>query len=272
MQKKIEIFDIPFSSTTLDEASDFIIDFVKKGKVGYACTPNPEMLLESQKNPEFKTVLQHSVLNIPDGIGILWAATNIYNKNSKLKAFLTLPLVALHPGYFKKVLQERVTGADLVETICKKTTKENINFFFLGASPGVAKKAAEILEKKYPGVSINETYAGSPKDEEMDEIIKMIDKNDTDILFVAYGAPAQEIWISKAMRKLKSVNIAIGIGGTFDFISGKRVRSPKWMQKLGLEWLYRLIQEPTRWKRIYNATIKFPMKVISSLGGRDHAS
>lgn len=267
MQKKIEIFNIPFSSTTLKDASSFVISKVKKGKVGYICTPNPEMLLEAQKNPEFKKVLQHSLLNIPDGIGILWAATNIYNKSSKLKALLTLPLIAIYPGYFKKVLKARVTGADLVDTICKNIAKENINCFFLGAAPGVARKAAEILEKRYPGLSINGTYSGSPKDEEMDDIIKMIDEHDTDILFVAYGAPTQEIWISKAIRKSKTINIAIGIGGTFDFISGKRIRSPKWMQKLGLEWLYRLIQEPSRWKRIYNATIKFPIKVISSLGG-----
>lgn len=266
MQKKIEIFDIPFSDTTLEDASSFIVDTVKHGKEGYVCTPNPEMLLESQKNPEFKNILQRSLLNIPDGIGILWAATHIYNKSSKIKALLTLPLIALYPNYFKKVLQERVTGADLVQTICKKIAKENINCFFLGSAPGVAKKAAEILEKKYPGLSINETYAGSPREEEMDEIVSMIDESDTDILFVAYGAPTQELWISKAMKKLKTVNVAIGIGGTFDFISGKKVRSPKWMQKIGLEWLYRLIQEPSRWRRIYNATVKFPIKVISSLG------
>lgn len=265
MQKKIEILDIPFQNTTLEDASSFIVDKVKKGKVGYACTPNPEMLLESLKNPEFKNVIQNSILNIPDGIGILWAATNIYNKNSKLKALLNLPLIAVYPGYFKKVLKERVTGVDLVESICKKIAKENINCFFLGASPGIAKKAAEILEKKYPGLSVNGTYAGSPKDKELDEIVHMIDEADTDILFVAYGAPAQELWISKAMKKSKTVNVAIGIGGTFDFISGKRVRSPKWMQKLGLEWLYRLIQEPSRWKRIYNATIKFPIAVLKSL-------
>lgn len=264
MQKTIKVLDIPFANTTLEEASSFIVELVKKGKDGYVCTPNPEMLLESQKNPEFKKVLQCSVMNIPDGIGILWAATHIHKKSSKLKMFLTLPLIAIYPRYFKKVLRERVTGADLVQKICEKVAKENINCFFLGASPGIAKKAAEILEEKYPGLSINGTYSGSPREEEMNEIIKRIDESDADILFVAYGAPAQELWIAKAIKKLKTVNIAIGIGGTFDFISGIRKRSPKWMQKLGLEWLYRLIQEPSRWKRIYNATIKFPIKVIFS--------
>jgi len=265
MQKKIKIFGIPFANTTLKDASSFIINQIEKGKKGYICTPNPEMLLVSQKNLEFKKVLQNSMLNIPDGIGILWASTHIFNKSSKLKALLTLPLVPLYPSYFKRVLRERVTGADLLQTICKNIAKKNINCFFLGASSGVAKNAAKVLKKKYPRLSISGIFSGSPREEEMDAIVNMINKYDTDILFVAYGAPAQEIWISKAMKKLKSVKIAIGIGGTFDFIAGKRRRSPRWMQKLGLEWLYRLIQEPSRWKRIYNATIKFPFEVISSL-------
>jgi len=265
MPKEITVLGIPFKNTTLEKASSFVVDSVKNGKKGYICTPNPEMLLESQRNSTFKNVLKHSLLNVPDGIGILWAATHIYNKSGKIKAFLTLPLVILYPAYFKKVLQERVTGADLMQTICKKIAKESINCFFLGAAPGVAKKAADILEKKYPGLAINGTHSGSPDDKEMDEIINMIDKSEADILFVAYGAPAQELWISKVINRLKTVKIAIGIGGTLDFISGTKVRSPKWMQKIGLEWLYRLIQEPSRWRRIYNATIKFPIRIISSL-------
>lgn len=270
MQKTITVLDIPFADTTLEKSTDFILQTIKEEKKGYVCTPNPEMLLEAKQNESFKYVLQNSLLNIPDGIGVLWAATHIHQKSNALKALFTLPLIAIKPDYFKQVLGQRVTGVDLVQSLLKKAAHNDIRCFFLGAKPGIAQKAADKMEKKYPGLSIVGTYAGSPAPAEQKKIITIINKARPDILFVAYGAPSQEQWIAQALPSLTTVSVALGIGGTFDFIAGKRKRSPRWMQKIGLEWLYRLIQEPSRWKRIYNATIRFPYVVISSLG--DHAS
>lgn len=268
MQKTINILEIPFANTTLEKTTDFIIRTIRNGEKGYICTPNPEMLLEAQKNQSFKKILQQSLLNIPDGIGILWAATHIHRKSSKIKALFTLPLIIFKPDYFKHVLQQRVTGADLVQSVLNKASENKIRCFFLGAEKGIAKKAANNMKKKYPKLSIVGTYAGSPHPNEQKSIINMINKSKADLLFVAYGAPAQEQWIAKVLPSLKTVSVALGIGGTFDFIAGKRKRSPRWMQKIGLEWLYRLIQEPSRWKRIYNATIRFPYTIISSLDDR----
>lgn len=265
MQKKIDVLDIRFDNVTVEETLDFIFEHINRGKKGYICTPNPEMLLEAQNNNEFKRVLNHSLLNIPDGIGILWAATHVKNKSSKLKAFFTLPLIALVPGLFKKVLIERVTGSDLMIKIAREAARANKNIFLLGAAEGIAEMAAKKLKKLYPGLVVAGTYAGSPSPNEEDKIINKINSASVDILFVAYGAPRQEMWIAKTLKRLNNVKIAIGVGGAFDFISGKMKRAPKWMQKLGLEWLYRLIQQPSRWKRIYNATIKFPIKVIKKL-------
>jgi N-acetylglucosaminyldiphosphoundecaprenol N-acetyl-beta-D-mannosaminyltransferase len=269
MQKTINVLEIPFTNTNLEKATDFILETVKKEKKGYVCTPNPEMLLEAKQNESFKRILQQSLLNIPDGIGILWAATHIYRKSGKLKALLTLPLLVFKPDYFKHVLRQRVTGVDLVQSVLCRASKNKTRCFFLGAEDGVAKKASDSMQKKYPGLSVVGTYPGSPDPSEQKTIINIINKARPDILFVAYGAPAQEQWIAQALPSLKTVSVALGIGGTFDFIAGKRKRSPRWIQKIGLEWLYRLIQEPSRWKRIYNATIRFPYVVISSLG--DHA-
>ncbi len=262
MQEEIKVMDVRFNNVSMDEALDFIFHANKKG---YICTPNPEMLLETQKNHKFLKVLNHSLLNIPDGIGILWAATQIINNASKLIALLNLPLIVLYPGKFKKVLKQRVTGTDLLQKICQKAAKNNTKLFFLGAATGVSENAAQKLEHFYPGLNIVGTHAGSPSQYEQKEIIDLINSTDAEILFVAYGAPNQEMWIADSINKLKNIKIAIGIGGAFDFISGRRKRAPKIMQKLGLEWLFRLIQEPTRIKRIYNATIKFPIEIIKRL-------
>ncbi len=262
MPEKITVLGVRLDNVNMEQTLDFIF---KSDKKGYICTPNPEMILEAQKNNKFKQVLNNSLLNIADGIGILWAANQIHNKSSKLKAILNLPLIAIKPTKFKKVLKERVTGTDLLQNICEKAVKNNKKLFFLGAEPGIAELAKQKLKKKYKNLIVTETYPGSPSLKDRQKIIGIINKTDAEILFVAYGAPKQEIWISEVIDKLKNIKIAVGIGGAFDFVAGKRKRAPGIMQKLGLEWLFRLIQEPSRIKRIYNATIKFPVKVIKKL-------
>jgi len=262
MQEEIKVMDVRFNNVSMSEAVEFVFEDNKKG---YICTPNPEMLLEARENNKFKKVLNQSLLNIPDGIGILWAASQIKNKASKIFAILNLPLLAIWPRKFKKVLKQRVTGTDLLQEICKKAATNNTKIFFLGAMHGTAEKAAQILEHRYPGLKIVGTHPGSPAPEERKEIVQIVNETDAEILFVAYGAPKQEIWISETLHKLKKIRIAIGIGGAFDFVAGNVKRAPKIMQKLGLEWLFRLIQQPSRILRIYNATIKFPIEVIKRL-------
>ncbi len=262
MPEKITVLGIRFDNVNMEQTLDFIF---KSDKKAYICTPNPEMILEAQNNKKFKDVLNNSLLNIADGIGILWAATQINNNSTKLKAILNLPLIAIKPGKFKNVLKERVTGVDLLQNICKKAANNNKKLFFLGAEPGIAELAKQKLKKKYNNLIVTDTYAGSPSPKHKEKIIKIINKTDAEILFVAYGAPKQELWISEVIDKLDNIKIAIGIGGAFDFIAGKRKRAPEIMQKIGLEWLFRLIQEPRRIKRIYNATVKFPLKVIKKL-------
>ncbi|MBU1445940.1 WecB/TagA/CpsF family glycosyltransferase, partial [Patescibacteria group bacterium] len=204
-------------------------------------------------------------LNIPDGIGILWAATHIVAKNTKLHALLSLPLIAISPNKFKQALRERVTGIDLVQKIAERASIHGSKLFLLGAAPGIAEIAGEKLGSKYQNLKIAGTFAGSPHKNDCENIINLINRSGADILFVAYGAPAQEMWIAKNLHKLTTVKIAAGIGGSFDFIAGKYKRAPRWMQTLGLEWFYRLIKQPSRWRRIYNATVKFPTKIIKAL-------
>lgn len=267
-----KVLKVRVDRTTLKGATQKVIEWAQGKEQKMATTPNPEIILEAQKNPKFRKSLNRAGLNTPDGIGILWAIKykkiTEKNRSKTIKFFkwlFTLATILPYPKYVRSEFPERVTGADLTKEICKKASKkENMGVFLLGAREGVAEKAKEILENRYKGLNICGTWAGTPLPRDEEEIIGKINNSEAKILFVAYGAPAQELWISRNLKKLKTVKVAIGIGGTFDFITGKRKRSPKWMQKVGLEWLYRLIQQPKRIKRIYNATIKFPIKVLKS--------
>lgn len=239
--KPVTILDIPFSNITLKKAVNLCIEKLNEPqeKPFFIATPNPEMLLEAEKNPNFKKILQTQTdLNIPDGFGILLASK-----------------------WQKTPLQERVTGADLMQALCENTPVKT-KIFLLGAAPGVAEQTKTILQKKYPQIEIVGTHSGSPALEEEKKIINLINKSGAEMLFVAFGAPKQEMWLAKNLPDLQTVKIAMGVGGAFDFIAGIRKRAPQWMQKSGLEWLYRVVQEPTRIKRIFNATIKFPFHFL----------
>ena len=260
--------DVQFDVCTKNEAiariSDALGNRAHEGGKQIA-TPNPEMLLEAQKNTNFKTVLNKSWLNIPDGIGILWASTfREIAKNSSglsrvLKMIFSLLGLAVYPKHVQR-FPGRLTGVDLMESIC--AISKGIPIFLLGARPGIAEKVKTFLETKYKGINIAGVFSGSPSEYDFTAIQASIAEAQPKILFVAYGSPNQELWIAHHLHELKSVKIAMGVGGAFDFLAGERKRAPKWMQRLGLEWLFRLIQEPSRIKRIYNATIKFPLKIL----------
>ncbi|MBP9718322.1 WecB/TagA/CpsF family glycosyltransferase, partial [Candidatus Gracilibacteria bacterium] len=232
-------------------------------------TPNPEMLLVAQHDPHFKETLNQAWLSIPDGIGILWAAQVMSKHHTTrlgkiLYGVLTLPLLLIMPRFFKGILPERVSGVDLMLELCAVSAEKKYRIFLLGAQEGVAEKVKTTLEKKYPHISIVGTHSGSPRIKDEEDIKDLIEKSRPDILFVAFGAPHQELWIARNLKDLPTVKIAMGVGGAFDFIAHIRKRAPKWMQKLGIEWLYRLIQEPRRIKRIFNAIIRFPFKVLTT--------
>ncbi len=268
-EKRPTVMNIPFNSITLKRATKLAISIAGGKKAFQVTTPNPEFLLEAKVNPKFLGILKKSTLNIPDGIGILWASK--YKKISRNKpkhlkvinwigSLLTL---LIKPESIKEVLPERVTGTDLMQEICKASVEKKLKIFLLGAKEGVASKTKIILEKKYKNLKIVGAHSGSPQESEDKKITQIINQAKPDILFVAYGAPKQEIWIDRNLNKLKTVKLAIGIGGAFDFITGNRKRAPQLMQKIGLEWLFRLIQEPKRAKRIYNAVIKFPITILT---------
>jgi N-acetylglucosaminyldiphosphoundecaprenol N-acetyl-beta-D-mannosaminyltransferase len=141
--------------------------------------------------------------------------------------------------------------------------KEGWKLFLLGAGPGVAEEAAAIFKTTYPGLKIAGTYAGSPSLEENDAIVKRINDSQAGMLFVAYGAPNQDKWIARNRESLSNIKLALGVGGSLDFVTGKSHRAPRWIQRLGLEWLHRLILEPWRWRRML-ALPQFALRVLLS--------
>ncbi len=201
------------------------------------CTVNPEFVMTAQHDVNFYNILNRCDLCIPDGIGLLWAAGRLGHR-----------------------LPERVTGSDGVPLIAERAAREGWRLFLLGAAPGVAEKAANILTERYPGLQIVGTYAGSPAAAEEDAIVERINASRPDILFVAYGAPNQDKWIARNLPRLQ-VSVAMGIGGALDFVAGVTQRAPHWMQHLGIEWLHRLIKQPWRWRRM----LRLPRFVLAVL-------
>jgi N-acetylglucosaminyldiphosphoundecaprenol N-acetyl-beta-D-mannosaminyltransferase len=215
----------PVHDVTMAETLALVAQWIDAGGTHQIATVNPEFLMKARRDPNFRATLQRVALCIPDGIGVLWA--------TRLRG---------------KKLRERVAGSDLVPRLAAEAVQHGWRTFYLGAAPGVAEKAAAILAARYPGLNVAGCHAGSPAPEEEDDIAARVRAARTDILLVAYGAPKQDIWLDRNLARTGAA-VGIGVGGSFDFIAGVSRRAPRWMQRLGLEWLYRLAREPWRWRR-----------------------
>ena len=227
LHSQVQILDIPVDAVTYDDWMALVAEWVNQGKRCYhVCTTNPEFLMIAQQDVNFRNILQRADLRIADGVGLLWAAK---------RQGVTLP--------------QRVTGSDGIYVICEQASKLGWKLFFLGASEGIAEQAAERLRVQYPKLQVVGTYAGSPSADEEDEIVERINRSGADILLVAYGAPKQDKWIARNLPRLQT-KMAMGVGGTFDFVVGKVPRAPQWMRRMGVEWLYRLIRQPWRIMRM----------------------
>jgi len=218
-------FDTLNRSETLDEVLGYLSANERKCKT--VVTPNPEMVMLARKDSKFLQVIERSDLVIPDGVGVVWA--------SRLSGTR---------------LRETVTGCDLCFQILENiSVSKNNKVYILGAAIGVAKLAKEKMEAQFPGLSICGFHDGYFKTEDESEIIAHINSLKPDILLVGLGMKRQETWIHKYKNGL-DVSVAICCGGTIDIMAGTVKRAPKLFQKLGLEWFYRLISQPSRFFRM----------------------
>ncbi len=240
MRKVLIILGVPIDDLTMPEALDRIDAFVSDGRAAgtgrQIATINADFVVKSMSDPELRRILQDCDMATADGMPLVWGAR-----------LLGVPLTG------------RVTGADMVPALAERAARNGYSIYFLGAAPGVAQRAADVLAARYPGLKVAGVL--SPSNRSMIElaekgndadIVQAVRAAQPDILLVAFGNPKQEKWINLHLRELRDLRapVMIGVGGTFDFLAGVTRRAPGWMQRAGLEWVYRLAQEPRRlWKR-----------------------
>lgn len=262
-KERVKVMGVYFDPVTYLEALDKVFFLLKDGRQHHIVTPNPEILLTAQNDVKYRKILNRASLSIPDGTGIIWAAS-LEGSINIVKGLWHMFLTVFSPSKLTKILPERVTGTDLMKGVLEKSIKDSNEYkiFLLGARNGVAEEIHENYRFKDKNCKIVGTYEGSPKMKDEHEILKHINEAKPDMLFVAYGAPEQEKWINRNLKKMSSVRVAMGVGGAFDFLAGKAKRAPKSWRRLGLEWLWRLIKEPRRLRRIWNAVFVFPYLVL----------
>ncbi len=242
--RAVEILGVRVHDVTWGETFARVEAFIASGRPHQVVTVNPEFIMAARSNPAFRAVLNRADLALPDGVGLLWA--------SRLLG---------------RPLRERVTGSDFVPRFAGLAAQRGYRLFFLGAAPGVAQQAVQRLTQKHPGLQIVGTYAGSPRPEEESGIVGLVRAARPHALFVAYGAPAQDLWIARNLEHL-GVAVCMGVGGTFDFIAGVVPRAPVWVQRLGLEWFYRLLRQPWRWRRQLALTRFVALVLVQAAVGR----
>ena len=241
----VTLLTVPVHAITMAQTLAWVAAAVAQRTPRQICTANPEFVMLARREPAFRAVLQQADLVLPDGVGLLWAARR--------------------QG---QALPERVPGSDLIYRLAEEGARRGWRIFYLGAAEGVAARAAEQLQARWPGLVVAGAYAGSPRPADEDALVARVRAAAPDVLLVAYGAPAQDTWIFRNKARL-GVPVSVGVGGSFDFVAGVARRAPGWVQRLGLEWLHRLVRQPRRARRIFSAVVAFPLAVLLA-GRRNH--
>lgn len=223
---KVNLLGSRIDALNLEQTVDKIAGFVRSGRPHWIITINPEFIYRAQFEPELMELACRADLVTPDGVGVVWAA-----------------------GVAGTPVPERVTGIDLMLHLMERAASEGWRVYLIGSAPGVAAEAAECLMRDYPGLQVAGTHHGYFGPEDEAEILAHIKQCRPHLLMVALGAPKQEMWIDRVLPEL-GVSVAMGVGGSLDVIAGRVPRAPVWMQKLHIEWLGRLLQQPSRWRRM----------------------
>ena len=223
----VHILDLPVHNVDMSMALDTIDAFIHQGSgPHHIITADASMMVMAQQDVQLRSIIANADLITPDSEGILWAARQ--------------------QG---KPLPERVSGVEIVERLCERSVSRNYRLYFLGAAPGIAAKAKERMEAKYPGAQIVGTRDGFFGEEDLPNVLEGIRACSPDILCVAMGIPKQEKWI-QAHREALNVSVLIGVGGTLDVLSETVKRAPLVMRRLKLEWLWRVISNPRKINKV----------------------
>ena len=235
---RTDVLGVGFDDLTMDEAVAAALKLMNRRAAGYACTPNPEIVMAARENASLAAALKAADLVLADGVGITKAAQ-----------LLRTPL------------KGRVPGIDFAQRVAAALAERGGSVFLFGAKPGVAEAAAEKLRAEYPGLVIAGTADGYFTDDK--PVVEAINAAGPDFVMVCLGSPKQELWMAEHAGKI-SCGLMAGLGGSLDVLAGNVQRAPEAWRKLGLEWLYRVIKEPKRITRL----AKLPLFVIEAAKGR----
>jgi len=216
------ILGIKISAADTATALATIEEFIRSGRPHMVVTADSSAIVLARRDRELREIINSADLVTPDSVGIIWAARR-----------------------FGTPLPERVSGIDMVEFLCDRAARSGYRVFLLGAAPGVAEVAAEKLRQCHPGLMVAGTHHGYFGPEDSASVVRKIREAKPDILFVAMGIPLQEKWIHRHLEELQ-VPVSMGVGGTFDVVSGRVKRAPEWLQRHGLEWIFRLANNPRK--------------------------
>ena len=235
---RIDILGVGFDNVTMEEAVERAQELLSRDGPHLVVTPNAEIVQQAQKDGEFFSLIADADLVIPDGVGVIYASRIL-----------------------GRPLKGRVPGCDFAEALMAEMARRGQKLFLLGAKPGVADLAAANLMAKYPGLAVCGTHDGYFKED--GPVAHAIRESGADVVFVCLGAPKQEKWI-RSNGEATGARLLIGLGGSLDVFAGQVERAPEGWQKAGLEWLYRAIKQPARFKRV----AKLPLFLCSAVGAR----
>jgi N-acetylglucosaminyldiphosphoundecaprenol N-acetyl-beta-D-mannosaminyltransferase len=235
----LKILGSRIDAVSFPEAVSRVRDLLPEPGTHQVITGNTLMLLDAQHDAELHAILEHAALVVPESSGIYWASR-----------------------WLGRPLTQFVPGIDFMLALCGLAADTRKSIYLLGAKPGVAERAAEELRRRFPKLRIAGADHGYFKPMETGSVVERIRAAAPTFLFVGMSVPGQEKWIASHLRALDA-RIVMGVGGSFDVLSGHLRRAPSWMRRLGIEWLYRLLQEPWRWRRIARLPI-FAVKVLRS--------
>jgi len=222
----LNFFGIPVVNTTMTEAVDWVLEAARAPTTRLMAFVNPDCLNIAWRSPDYRSALLAADRVLPDGIGI-------------------------HIGcrMLGQALRANVNGTDMFPLLCESAARAGVPIYLLGARPGIAQATADNMRGRYPGLRIVGARDGYFGPEEEEGVVEAINRSGARILLVAFGAPRQELWLQRWRDRLEP-GVCMGVGGLFDFYSGRIPRAPAWMRELGLEWVFRLMQEPGRmWRR-----------------------
>jgi N-acetylglucosaminyldiphosphoundecaprenol N-acetyl-beta-D-mannosaminyltransferase len=240
---RFTLLGVPVDALSEAEAVDWVAHAIADGRPRLVISVNPERIMHAGRDPAFAAVLRSADLALADGAGVLWAARRLG-----------------HP------LPGRVAGVDFVKALAARGAADGWRFFFLGGGPGVAEAAGGVLRETYPGFILAGAQPGSPDPGSDAATTQAVRSSQAQVLLLAYGAAAEEAWLARNLERSGAI-IGLGVGGAFDFISGRARRAPRWMREHGLEWLHRLASQPWRWRRML-ALPRFVVRVVAE-GRRD---